>query len=478
MDRPLFVVDADWRFRYINPAGAAALDRTVESLVGRGLWDEFPEAVGSPFEALYREVRETGRSGSTEAWFAPLGKWFRADAFLTDAGLVVTYDDVTQRRHTEDERAAAVAAREAAAEAAARAAAEAETAGRHLMLLGDINLAMTSTLDTDEAVDRFAHLVVPLLADWCLISVIDPDGSRRDVGRAHSDPSMVEAMHRYADARVSSNRAAAPVPDGAAQPPAGDPPRGDPGAHRRDGRRPGQPRGAGTAAGVRRRHLPARRPRRGVRRPHPGQRPGPRGAHPGGAADGGDRLPPRGTGARQRAPGRGQPAGGRAPAAEPALPARAARPAAARRPVPPGHPGGVDRRRLVRRLPAARRRHGAGHRRRDGPRHRGRGRHGAGQDAGPRDRLRPAGGTGRRAAPRRPRAGRAGRAHARDRAGLPGGADAGRARGGAAPAPLGVGRAPRADAGRRGRDGSSTSPRPSDRRSASAGWGRGPTARR
>ena len=68
------------------------------------------------------------------------------------------------------------------------------------MLLGDINLAMTSTLDTDEAVDRFAHLVVPLLADWCLVSVVDPDGTRRDVGRAHSDPALVEAMHRYADA--------------------------------------------------------------------------------------------------------------------------------------------------------------------------------------------------------------------------------------------------------------------------------------
>jgi serine phosphatase RsbU (regulator of sigma subunit) len=54
--------------------------------------------------------------------------------------------------------------------------------------------------------------VVPLLADWCVVSVIDPDGTRRDVGRAHRDPAMVEAMHRYADARVASNRASAPVP--------------------------------------------------------------------------------------------------------------------------------------------------------------------------------------------------------------------------------------------------------------------------
>jgi serine phosphatase RsbU (regulator of sigma subunit) len=212
MQRPLFVLDDEWCFSYINPAGAHVLDRRVEQLVGRNIWAEFPEAVGGPFEELYRRVRERGGSGGTEAWFEPLGKWFRADAFLTEAGLVVTYDDVTERRRGDEERVAAVSAREEAVAVAAAAAQRAELAGRHLMLLGDINLAMTSTLDADEAVDRFAHLVVPLLADWCVVSVIDPDGTRRDVGRAHSDPSLVEAMHRYADLRVATNRSSAPVP--------------------------------------------------------------------------------------------------------------------------------------------------------------------------------------------------------------------------------------------------------------------------
>jgi serine phosphatase RsbU (regulator of sigma subunit) len=212
MERPLFVLDDEWRFSYINPAGARVIDRTVDSTVGHDIWVEFPDALGSPFELLYRRVRANGGSGSAEDWFEPLGKWFRADAFLTDAGLVVTYDDVTERRRTEEERAAAIAAREAAAAAAAVAAAQAEEAGRHLMLLGDINLAMTSTIDTDEAVDRFAHLVVPLLTDWCLVSVFDPGGTRRDVGRAHRDPAMVRAMNRYADLRVATNLSTAPVP--------------------------------------------------------------------------------------------------------------------------------------------------------------------------------------------------------------------------------------------------------------------------
>jgi serine phosphatase RsbU (regulator of sigma subunit) len=212
MERPLFVLDEQWCFRYINPAGARVLDRTVEGTVGRNIWVEFPEALGTPFEQLYRRVRVGGGSGSTEDWFGPLGKWFRADAFLTDAGLVVTYDDVTERRHMEEERTAAVTAREAAAAQAAQAGAEAERAGRHLMLLGEISQAMTSTLDGDEAVQRFADLVVPLLADWCVVTVLAEDGMRRDVGRAHSDPALVEAMHRYADLRVATNSPAAPVP--------------------------------------------------------------------------------------------------------------------------------------------------------------------------------------------------------------------------------------------------------------------------
>lgn len=212
MQRPMFVLDDQWRFRYVNPAGARVLDRTVAELMDQEIWHAFPEAVGGPFDQLYREVRRTGGSGATEAWFGPLGKWFRVDAFLTGAGLVVTYDDVTEQRRVAEERAAAVDAREEAAAAAAAAARAAELAGRHLMLLGDINLAMTSTYDIDEAVQRFAELVVPQLADWCIVSVVDPDGTRRDVGRAHRDPAMVPLLHRYADLRVATNDPTAPVP--------------------------------------------------------------------------------------------------------------------------------------------------------------------------------------------------------------------------------------------------------------------------
>jgi serine phosphatase RsbU (regulator of sigma subunit) len=211
MARPLFVLDDQWRFSYMNPAGAALLGETVDALVGQVIWNRYPETVDSPFERHYREVAATGMPASFEAWFEPLQIMFQVDAFRTDGGLVVTYDDVTLRYEVEQARAEAIAAREEAAERAAAAAAAAELAGRHLMLLGDISQAMTSTLDVDEAVQRFAELVVPQLADWCLVSVVE-HGRRRDVGRAHRDPALVAAVHSYADLRAATNRASAPVP--------------------------------------------------------------------------------------------------------------------------------------------------------------------------------------------------------------------------------------------------------------------------
>ncbi|WP_175484187.1 SpoIIE family protein phosphatase [Modestobacter sp. DSM 44400] len=211
MARPLFVLDAEWRFSYMNPAGAALLGETVDAVVGRVIWDKYPETVDSPFEQNYRQVAETGAPSSFEAWFEPLQIRFQVDAFRTDGGLVVTYDDVTERHRVEEAREEATEAREAAAARAEAAAASVELIGRHLMLLGDISQAMTSTLDPDEAVHRFAGLVVPTLADMCMVTVVE-DGRRRDVGRAHRDPGMAPALHRYADLRSRTNRATAPVP--------------------------------------------------------------------------------------------------------------------------------------------------------------------------------------------------------------------------------------------------------------------------
>ena len=212
MQRPLFVLDADVRFSYLNPAAAVGLlGAGIGDLVGKQIWAEFPHGVGSIYQRTYEEVLRTGEKATFEAHVARLGRWFRIDVFRTPAGLVVTYDDVTERHRLEQARDEAVIARIAAAERAEQAAAVAERTGRHLMLLGEITQTLAVLPDAQEGVTRLAELCVPLLADWCLAAVIS-DGRLTDVGRAHRDPAMLPSVHHYADVRFAATRGMASLP--------------------------------------------------------------------------------------------------------------------------------------------------------------------------------------------------------------------------------------------------------------------------
>ncbi len=101
---PFFLLDNDWRFTYVNDAAPALLQKTREALLGRTLWDLFPELVGSPFETAYFETRNTGRPTSVEAYYAPLDGWFDVRTYRWADGLMVHFRDVSERKAGDAQR--------------------------------------------------------------------------------------------------------------------------------------------------------------------------------------------------------------------------------------------------------------------------------------------------------------------------------------------------------------------------------------
>lgn len=99
-----FAVDTEWRFTYVNPEAEHLLRRTAEELLGRSLWEAFPEAVGSQFESQYRQAIRTMQPVRFEEHYGPLDAWFEARAFPYDHGLAVHFADITQRRDAELQR--------------------------------------------------------------------------------------------------------------------------------------------------------------------------------------------------------------------------------------------------------------------------------------------------------------------------------------------------------------------------------------
>lgn len=59
-----FTLSPDWRYTYLNSNAAKMVGKTVEELLGKCIWEEFPEAVNSPFynrRAICRQLLPLAR---------------------------------------------------------------------------------------------------------------------------------------------------------------------------------------------------------------------------------------------------------------------------------------------------------------------------------------------------------------------------------------------------------------------------------
>ncbi|WP_158625108.1 sensor histidine kinase [Corallococcus terminator] len=97
----VFSLDRSWCFTYLNARAERLLRRPRTDLIGRNVWEEFPEAVGTVFEQEYRRAL-TGRGGVMfETFYAPLEAWVDVRAYPSAQGLTIFCRDITARKQAE-----------------------------------------------------------------------------------------------------------------------------------------------------------------------------------------------------------------------------------------------------------------------------------------------------------------------------------------------------------------------------------------
>lgn len=97
-----FALDGDYRFIYLNREAEEMLQRSREQLLGRNLWDEFPEAVGTLFYTEYARAIQEQVSIKFEAFYEPLNKWFAVHGYPAGDGLSVYFHDISDRSKSEE----------------------------------------------------------------------------------------------------------------------------------------------------------------------------------------------------------------------------------------------------------------------------------------------------------------------------------------------------------------------------------------
>ena len=155
-------------------AGLHPDDRERADRVVRQALD--PEG-GGEYRTEYRTV---GLTDGVERWLAARGQAFfeegRAYRFI---GTVL---DITERKRAEEERDLLLAREQLARVEAVR-------ARRRLALLAAAGTTLSASLDFEATLEGIARLAVPELADWCLLDILEEDGSVNQLAAAHADPA-------------------------------------------------------------------------------------------------------------------------------------------------------------------------------------------------------------------------------------------------------------------------------------------------
>ena len=239
---PLLLLTPDLLIVGANRARREVTGTTLEDTVGRHLFDVFPTNPDDPasdgmanVRASLETARETRRphtmaiqkydipvpgGGYEERYWSP-----RNVPILDERGEVVLLlhrsDDITayvrgrdaaDAQADRDEQWRARAERVEADLFARTRELEGLNAalargGKRAELLARVTGALAGTLDAEEAVGLLGRMVVPTLADWCVVTLADGGdrpGARdlRDIGSWHDDPDLRPVVEQYARARM------------------------------------------------------------------------------------------------------------------------------------------------------------------------------------------------------------------------------------------------------------------------------------
>jgi signal transduction histidine kinase/PAS domain-containing protein len=176
----IVIVDGAGKVRFVNPAAEQLFERSAADLLGQ----EFGFAVLAGETTEIDFVRPAGRDPAVAELRVSTTNWEGASAQL------ISLRDITDRKRAA-ERAQRIVVEQAARE-------HAERAGERSHFLAEASTVLDASLDTETTLVRLAELVVPHMADWCIIDLLERKLIRRVAG-VHRDPGKRELIEELRD---------------------------------------------------------------------------------------------------------------------------------------------------------------------------------------------------------------------------------------------------------------------------------------
>ena len=95
-------LDRDFRYVYVNDKVAELTGLPKESMIGRVIWDIFPEAKSGEFYERCQRAMKTRQPDHFEMFYKPWGKWLETRIYPARDGIVIFRADISERKANEE----------------------------------------------------------------------------------------------------------------------------------------------------------------------------------------------------------------------------------------------------------------------------------------------------------------------------------------------------------------------------------------
>jgi PAS domain S-box-containing protein len=101
MSDAFVAVNNDWEYTFVNQKASQMLGKRSKELLGKTVWFSFPEAIGTPYHKAWYRAMKTKKQINFEDYYAPLQIWIENRIIPNKEGLVIFFQDITERKLAE-----------------------------------------------------------------------------------------------------------------------------------------------------------------------------------------------------------------------------------------------------------------------------------------------------------------------------------------------------------------------------------------
>ena len=94
-------LDTNWCYTYMNKKAGEIFNRDTRAIIGKNIWEEFPEGIGQPFYKAYYKAMAEQQYVYMEEYYPPYDRWFENHIYPSHTGLTIYFRDITEKKKTE-----------------------------------------------------------------------------------------------------------------------------------------------------------------------------------------------------------------------------------------------------------------------------------------------------------------------------------------------------------------------------------------